>query len=66
MSLKPQPADVIPEETARIARAVFPQGNVYLRLRDESGALYTDEQFAPLFPRRASPRSRLDGWLWCW
>ena len=33
MPLKPQPAGFIPEETARVARAAFPQGNLYLRIR---------------------------------
>lgn len=55
MSLKPQPADIVPEETARVARAAFPQGNRYMRLRDELGVLYADEQFAPLFPHRGQP-----------
>jgi hypothetical protein len=32
MSLKPHPADLIPEETARIAQAAFPQGNLYLHI----------------------------------
>jgi transposase len=55
MSLKPHPADLIPEETARVARADFPQGNLYLRIRDELGELYNDEQFTILFPRRGQP-----------
>ena len=36
----------VPAETARIARAAFPKGNSYLRLRDELGSLYTDEALA--------------------
>lgn len=55
MSLKPEPLDRVPEETARVARAVFPNGNVYMRMRDAFGPLYTDEAFAPLFPRRGQP-----------
>lgn len=35
MSLHPTPFTAVPPETARVARAVFPQGNLYLRLRDE-------------------------------
>ena len=34
MSLKPSPISQIPEETARIAKAVFPKGNRYVPLRD--------------------------------
>ena len=50
MSLQPQAIPPIPEETARVAHALFPQGNRYMRLRDEFGSIYTDEQFAALYP----------------
>jgi transposase len=55
MSLKPQPIGPIPEETARIARAAYPKGNLYLQLRDALGTIYEDEQFAHLFPQRGQP-----------
>jgi transposase len=55
MSLKPVAIDPVPEETARIARAAFPKGNLYLRLRDELGTLYQDDLFADLFPSRGQP-----------
>jgi transposase len=45
----------VPEETARVARAAFPRGNPWLRLRDELGIIYTDETFAPLFPTHGRP-----------
>jgi transposase len=41
--------------TALIARAAFRKGNLYMRLRDELGTLYTDEDFTPLFPLRGKP-----------
>lgn len=50
MSMHPQPILEIPEETARVACAVLPQGNVYPQMRDEVGTLYTDEDFRDLFP----------------
>lgn len=50
MSLHPQVLCPIPEETARVARAAYPKGNVYLRMRDELGTIYKDESFAHLFP----------------
>jgi len=62
MSLHSKSIEPVPEETARIARAAFPKGNVYLRLRDEIGSLYTDEAFADLFPRSASRRRHPGGW----
>ena len=37
MSLKPDPIQPVPEETARIARAAFRKGNPLLGLRDELG-----------------------------
>ena len=55
MSLHPQPIDPIPEETARVARAAFPKGNPYMRMRDELGVLYQDAAFAALFPARGQP-----------
>jgi transposase len=55
MSLKPIDLTPIPEDTARIAKAAFPKGNIYLKLRDELGALYQDEIFSDLFPERGCP-----------
>ena len=55
MSLKPSPIQQVPEETARVARAAFPKGNIYLRLRDELGSVFADEDFADLFPVRGRP-----------
>jgi len=49
MSLQPETLPEIPEETARIARILFPKGNIYMWLRDELGAIYTDEQFTSLY-----------------
>lgn len=55
MSLQPQPVCPIPDDTARVARAAFPRGNTYMRVRDVFDGLYTDELFAPLFPSRGQP-----------
>lgn len=55
VSLKPQPIGPVPEETARVARAAFPKGNAFMRMRDELGVLWKDEDFAGLFPRRGQP-----------
>src|SRR3954463_1282370 len=41
--------------TARVARATFPKGNPYLRLRDELGPVFSDGDFADLYPRRGQP-----------
>ncbi|MCP4544397.1 MAG: IS1182 family transposase [Chloroflexi bacterium] len=55
MSLHPRNFSTVPEETAQVARKVFPKGNPYLMLRDQLGVIYEDERFAPLF---TSPRGR--------
>jgi transposase len=52
MSLQAQGLEPIPDMTARIARASFPQGTLAMRLRDALGPIYQDEQFAHLFPKR--------------
>ncbi len=55
MSLRPLIVQQVPEDTARVARAAFPKGNPYLRLYDELGPVYADQQFAALFPTRGQP-----------
>src|SRR6187200_598188 len=56
MSLRlPQPVPPVPDDTARIARAAFPRGNPYLRLRDRLGPVFDDAGFADLYPRRGQP-----------
>ncbi len=52
MSLNPQSTYPIPEDTQRVARAAFPKGNLYMRMRDELGEIYQDTSFAELFPSR--------------
>ncbi len=52
MSLAPQSKYPIPESTQRVARAAFPKGNIYMRMRDELGEVYQDATFAELFPGR--------------
>jgi transposase len=55
VSLQPCPVPPVPELTSRIARAAFPKGNPYLRLRDELGTFFHDGDFADLYPRRGQP-----------
>ncbi len=55
MSMIPQEIGPIPEETARIARAANPKGTLAMWLRDELGAIYTDEDFGDLYPERGQP-----------
>lgn len=53
--LQEQPTGPVPEETARIARQIFPKGNRYMQLRDELGMIYSDRDFAELFPTHGQP-----------
>jgi transposase len=55
VSLQPCVVSPVPELTASVARSAFPKGNPYLRLRDELGPIFRDEDFAELFPRRGQP-----------
>ena len=53
--LKPEEVNAIPATTARVAKAAFPKGNRIMRLRDELGAIYRDEDFALLFSSTGQP-----------
>ena len=55
MSLRPTPCRDVPAATAAIARAAFPNGSPYLRLRDHLGTIFTDAQFASLFAPCGQP-----------
>src|SRR5258708_35657817 len=55
MACKARRMPTIPDETARVARAAFPGGTLCLQLRDALGPLYTDADFADLFPPRGQP-----------
>ena len=55
MSLQPIESYQVPEETARVARAIFPKGNLVMRFRDELGMLFHDRDFAHLFPATGQP-----------
>src|SRR5689334_24110293 len=55
MSLKPTPIQPVPEATARVARGAFRKGNPLLKLRDELGVIFRDEDFADLFPELGQP-----------
>ena len=55
MSMKPQAIPEIPAETARVVRAVFPKGNIYIHLRDTLGTIDQDDLFTDLYPERGQP-----------
>jgi transposase len=55
MSLCQHTAYGVPEETARVARAIYPEGNLAMRMYDELGMLVQDDDFADLFPIQGQP-----------
>jgi transposase len=55
MSLHVQPLPDVPEQTAAVARAAFPKGNRYMKMRDELGVFYRDLDFASCFATRGQP-----------
>jgi transposase len=55
MSLRPYPMSAVPTETAHVAQAAFPKGNLYMTLQDKLGTLYMDDDFADLFPTHGQP-----------
>jgi hypothetical protein len=53
-SLFPRHIYAVPEATERVARAIFPNGNLYMQWYDTFGMLFTDEDFrrTPKKPHR--------------
>jgi transposase len=55
MSLKRESIGAIPEATGQAAKASFPTGNRYMRLRDALGTIFTESEFADLFAQKGQP-----------
>jgi transposase len=55
MCLHPCVVYQVPDQTAQVAHAILPHGNLCLRLYDELGSIYSDPLFADLFSRRGHP-----------
>ncbi len=55
MCLHPKPICPVPEDTVRVARAAFPKGTTYTKMRDVLGTIFEDEDFIGLFSRRGQP-----------
>jgi len=53
--LKPEKDLQIPEETAKVAKAAFSNGNIYLTLRDIMGPIFEDKTFKDLYPALGQP-----------
>jgi transposase len=55
MSLKPFSTCVVPERTASVARAAFPKGSLCIRIFDELGTIFQDQDFADLHSQHGQP-----------
>jgi len=55
MSFRSQLVYLVPEETARVARAAFPHGNVSMQMYDTLGTIFRDRDFVALFSTTGQP-----------
>jgi transposase len=55
MSLQRSTIPPIPTETVLVAKAAFPNGNVYMQIRDELGSIYDDALFASVYAEVGQP-----------
>lgn len=55
MSLSIQPLPEIPALTVEVARAAFPESNRYMKMRDELGTFYRDEDYRDCYAVRGQP-----------
>ena len=55
MSLQPQAQYTVPIETANVARAVFPQGNLCITMSERLSEFIDDEMFSHLFKAKGQP-----------
>jgi transposase len=55
MSLKPFSACVVPEQTASVARRAFPEGSLCIRIFDELGTIFQDQDYADLYSQHGQP-----------
>ncbi|GJG86237.1 hypothetical protein tb265_14180 [Gemmatimonadetes bacterium T265] len=46
---------MVPDQTAQVARAIFPKGNAVMRLYDDLPVVVADRDCADLFPARGQP-----------
>lgn len=55
MLLRELTTSPVPEQTARVAHAAFPSGNIFLWMRAELGQIYRDEDFGDLYAQQGQP-----------
>ena len=55
MSLQPMSVPPVPADTARLAKAVFKKGNLYMTIGDQIGYLFADIDFSEMYAADGSP-----------
>jgi len=55
MCLKPEESQWIPEETAKVAWAIYPKGNRVMLVRGYLGGIYQDRALEDCYPKRGQP-----------
>lgn len=55
MSLHPQTDYAVPAETAKVARAIFPKGNLCITMADRLSCFLCDRDFSALFSSQGQP-----------
>jgi transposase len=55
MSLHPPSQYVVPAETAKVARAIFPKGNLCITMADRIRPFLCDQDFSALFSSQGQP-----------
>jgi transposase len=55
MSLQAESLPPVASGTSQVARAAFPEGNVYMQMRDELDSIYDDEMFTTLYAQDGQP-----------
>jgi transposase len=55
MTQQPVSTSQVPEATAQMARAIFPEGNLAMAIRDKLYNVYDDYTFTELYPDRGQP-----------
>ena len=55
MSMRPEEIPEIPSDTLEVAKAAFPDDNLYMQMREELGVIYRDSDFVELFSSRGQP-----------
>jgi transposase len=52
--LRPE-SNEVPELTRLVAKAALPDGNIFIKMRDELGPIFNDEEFTALYPAIGQP-----------